>query len=158
MREHELCFIRTLRDKRTMLLVEVILFLNCANTRIWSFHFVCTCYFSFDILMDWTMDLVEHLKWVRKRNFFDEKSSANSFLFTMKIFYFLWRRLLLIYKFFYIEGWNSWNHFHCGINEKIVQQTADALVATGLAAAGYQYGKYFSLLRIYESFFFYHDQ
>ncbi|UJR16594.1 hypothetical protein I4U23_003494 [Adineta vaga] len=36
-------------------------------------------------------------------------------------------------------GWNSWNHFHCSINETTVRQTADAIVATGLAAAGYQY-------------------
>jgi hypothetical protein len=42
--------------------------------------------------------------------------------------------------FFTCKGWNSWNHFHCGINETIVRQTADAMVATGLAAAGYQYG------------------
>ncbi len=41
---------------------------------------------------------------------------------------------------FIIEGWNSWNHFGCNINEKLIQQTADAIVATGLAAAGYQYG------------------
>jgi hypothetical protein len=45
---------------------------------------------------------------------------------------------------FSIEGWNSWNHFHCGINENVVRQTADAIVATGLAAAGYQYGMLFS--------------
>ncbi|CAF1411784.1 unnamed protein product [Adineta steineri] len=36
-------------------------------------------------------------------------------------------------------GWNSWNHFGCNINEKLIQQTADAIVATGLAAAGYEY-------------------
>ncbi|CAF3165202.1 unnamed protein product, partial [Rotaria sp. Silwood2] len=36
-------------------------------------------------------------------------------------------------------GWNSWNHFHCNINEKLIQQTADAIVATGLAVAGYEY-------------------
>jgi len=42
-------------------------------------------------------------------------------------------------------GWNSWNHFHCNINEKLIQQTADAIVATGLAAAGYQYGLFDSL-------------
>ncbi|CAF3937230.1 unnamed protein product, partial [Rotaria sp. Silwood1] len=36
-------------------------------------------------------------------------------------------------------GWNSWNHFHCNINEKLIQQTADAIVATGLAAVGYEY-------------------
>ncbi|CAF3629765.1 unnamed protein product [Rotaria sp. Silwood1] len=36
-------------------------------------------------------------------------------------------------------GWNSWNHFHCNINEKLLQQTADAIVAAGLAAVGYEY-------------------
>ncbi|XP_057962139.1 alpha-galactosidase-like [Malania oleifera] len=36
-------------------------------------------------------------------------------------------------------GWNSWNHFHCNINETIIRQTADALVSTGLAKLGYQY-------------------
>ncbi|CAF0941120.1 unnamed protein product [Adineta ricciae] len=36
-------------------------------------------------------------------------------------------------------GWNSWNHFHCSVNETVARQTADALVQTGLAAAGYQY-------------------
>ena len=40
----------------------------------------------------------------------------------------------------WISGWNSWNHFHRNISEKLIQQTADALVSTGLAAAGYQYG------------------
>jgi hypothetical protein len=39
-----------------------------------------------------------------------------------------------------IIGWNSWNHFHCNLNEKLIQQTADAIVATGLAAVGYEYG------------------
>ncbi|CAN6197647.1 unnamed protein product [Urochloa humidicola] len=36
-------------------------------------------------------------------------------------------------------GWNSWNHFQCDINETVVRSTADALVATGLAKAGYTY-------------------
>ncbi|KAK2644130.1 hypothetical protein Ddye_019325 [Dipteronia dyeriana] len=36
-------------------------------------------------------------------------------------------------------GWNSWNHYQCNIDEKIVQRTADALVSTGLAAVGYKY-------------------
>lgn len=36
-------------------------------------------------------------------------------------------------------GWNSWNHFQCNIDEKLVKQTANALVATGLAKAGYRY-------------------
>lgn len=36
-------------------------------------------------------------------------------------------------------GWNSWNHFGCTIDEKIIKQTADALVSTGLAKLGYNY-------------------
>ncbi|CAF0788486.1 unnamed protein product [Rotaria sp. Silwood1] len=36
-------------------------------------------------------------------------------------------------------GWNSWNHFGCNINEAIIRSTADALVSTGLAQAGYTY-------------------
>ncbi|XP_047093378.1 alpha-galactosidase-like isoform X1 [Lolium rigidum] len=36
-------------------------------------------------------------------------------------------------------GWNSWNHFYCGVNENIIRETADALVNTGLAKLGYQY-------------------
>jgi len=36
-------------------------------------------------------------------------------------------------------GWNSWNHFGCGINETIVFETADAMVSTGLAEQGYTY-------------------
>ena len=36
-------------------------------------------------------------------------------------------------------GWNSWNHFHCNINETLIRQTADLMVSTGLAAKGYRY-------------------
>ncbi|OEL20925.1 Alpha-galactosidase [Dichanthelium oligosanthes] len=36
-------------------------------------------------------------------------------------------------------GWNSWNHFGCGINEDLIKQTADALVNTGLAKLGFEY-------------------
>jgi alpha-galactosidase len=36
-------------------------------------------------------------------------------------------------------GWNSWNKFHCNINEQLIKQTADLLVSTGLAAKGYKY-------------------
>lgn len=36
-------------------------------------------------------------------------------------------------------GWNSWNHFHCDIDEKVIRETADALVSTGLAKLGYKY-------------------
>ncbi|PON41249.1 Glycoside hydrolase [Parasponia andersonii] len=36
-------------------------------------------------------------------------------------------------------GWNSWNHFGCSIEEKLIRETADAMVSSGLAALGYQY-------------------
>ncbi|HXB94145.1 MAG TPA: glycoside hydrolase family 27 protein [Puia sp.] len=37
-------------------------------------------------------------------------------------------------------GWNSWNKFACdGINETVIRETADALVASGMQAAGYRY-------------------
>jgi alpha-galactosidase len=36
-------------------------------------------------------------------------------------------------------GWNSWNHFGCNIDEKVIRQTADALVSTGLSKLGYNY-------------------
>ncbi|WP_035647771.1 glycoside hydrolase family 27 protein [Flavobacterium sp. ASV13] len=36
-------------------------------------------------------------------------------------------------------GWNSWNTFGTDINEKLVKETADIMVSSGLAAAGYNY-------------------
>ncbi|KAF3781492.1 Alpha-galactosidase [Nymphaea thermarum] len=36
-------------------------------------------------------------------------------------------------------GWNSWNHFYCGINEDLIRQTADAMVHTGLSEVGYKF-------------------
>ncbi|HEY0944999.1 MAG TPA: glycoside hydrolase family 27 protein, partial [Opitutaceae bacterium] len=36
-------------------------------------------------------------------------------------------------------GWNSWNTFHNHINEKVVRETADAMVANGMRDAGYRY-------------------
>lgn len=36
-------------------------------------------------------------------------------------------------------GWNSWNHFGCGVTEQDVRSTADAFVATGMKDAGYEY-------------------
>jgi alpha-galactosidase len=36
-------------------------------------------------------------------------------------------------------GWNSWNKFGCGINDALVRATADAMVSSGMQAAGYQY-------------------
>jgi alpha-galactosidase len=36
-------------------------------------------------------------------------------------------------------GWNSWNRFECEINEQIVRDAADAMVASGMKDAGYEY-------------------
>ncbi|KAL2243800.1 UNVERIFIED_CONTAM: Alpha-galactosidase [Sesamum indicum] len=44
-------------------------------------------------------------------------------------------------------GWNSWNHFQCNIEEKLIRETADAMVSTGLAALGYEYINLDSLTR-----------
>lgn len=36
-------------------------------------------------------------------------------------------------------GWNSWNSFHQHINEKVVRETAEAMIASGMRDAGYVY-------------------
>ncbi|WP_084713795.1 NEW3 domain-containing protein [Streptacidiphilus rugosus] len=36
-------------------------------------------------------------------------------------------------------GWNDWNAFGCDVSEKLVEQTADKIVASGLKDAGYTY-------------------
>jgi alpha-galactosidase len=36
-------------------------------------------------------------------------------------------------------GWNSWNKFACNVNEKVVRDTADAMVSSGMRDAGYRY-------------------
>jgi alpha-galactosidase len=36
-------------------------------------------------------------------------------------------------------GWNSWHHFGCNVSETLVRETADAMVASGLREAGYEY-------------------
>ena len=36
-------------------------------------------------------------------------------------------------------GWNSWNHFGCKVSDTIVRAQADAMVRTGMKAAGYEY-------------------
>jgi len=36
-------------------------------------------------------------------------------------------------------GWNSWNKFACGINEKLIKDTIDTLVENGFVEAGYKY-------------------
>ena len=36
-------------------------------------------------------------------------------------------------------GWNSWNKFACDVSEQLIREIADAMVSSGLKAAGYQY-------------------
>ena len=36
-------------------------------------------------------------------------------------------------------GFNSWNHFRCNVNETVIKQTADVMVAQGLDKLGYKY-------------------
>ena len=36
-------------------------------------------------------------------------------------------------------GWNTWNKFAGRINEKLIRETADAMVSEGLLDAGYVY-------------------
>ena len=36
-------------------------------------------------------------------------------------------------------GWNSWNHFGRNVNDADVRAAADALVSSGMRAAGYVY-------------------
>ncbi len=36
-------------------------------------------------------------------------------------------------------GWNSWNKFGCNVNESMIKGMADAMVSSGMKAAGYQY-------------------
>ena len=36
-------------------------------------------------------------------------------------------------------GWNSWNKFGCNIDEDLIEQTADAMVSSGMRDAGYKY-------------------
>ena len=36
-------------------------------------------------------------------------------------------------------GWNSWNKFGCNVSEKLIKEMADAMVASGMADAGYEY-------------------
>ncbi|ETO33695.1 Melibiase family protein [Reticulomyxa filosa] len=36
-------------------------------------------------------------------------------------------------------GWNSWNGYHCGINQELIEQVIKSMVSTGLRDAGYKY-------------------
>lgn len=44
-------------------------------------------------------------------------------------------RLLIEWR----PGWNSWNTFKSSYNQSIIENTASALVSSGLAKAGYKY-------------------
>lgn len=57
----------------------------------------------------------------------------------------LWPALVSAQKFKELAltppmGWNSWNRFACDeINETVIRETADAMVASGMKDAGYEY-------------------
>ena len=36
-------------------------------------------------------------------------------------------------------GWNSWNAFHCDVNETDIMTAANEIVSLGLKDAGYEY-------------------
>ena len=36
-------------------------------------------------------------------------------------------------------GWNSWNKFGCNVSEELIKSMADAMAASGMKDAGYQY-------------------
>lgn len=36
-------------------------------------------------------------------------------------------------------GWNPWYSFRCRVDERLIRETADAMVSSGMAAAGYRY-------------------
>src|SRR5690348_3132434 len=36
-------------------------------------------------------------------------------------------------------GWNDWNTFGCNISDSLIRQAADAMVSSGMSAAGYKY-------------------
>lgn len=36
-------------------------------------------------------------------------------------------------------GWNSWNRYHCDVSAKLIEDTADAMVESGLRDVGYEY-------------------
>ena len=42
----------------------------------------------------------------------------------------------LTLKTSYTQGWNTWNSFHEEIEEKVVRESAEILISSGLAAAG----------------------
>ena len=58
-----------------------------------------------------------------------------SFIFLQNTFSQKWDGLALTPPM----GWNSWNTFAANISEALVKKTADAMISSGMKAAGYQY-------------------
>ena len=64
-------------------------------------------------------------------------------------------------------GWNHWNAFHCDVSERLIVAMADAMVESGMAAAGFKYlvrylrnsltrpSWHFSLVQYYFAFAYY---
>ena len=38
-----------------------------------------------------------------------------------------------------VPGWNAWDAFHCDVSERLVMAVADAMLDSGMAAAGYTF-------------------
>ena len=36
-------------------------------------------------------------------------------------------------------GFNDWNAFGCNVNARLIERSADAMISSGMAAAGYRY-------------------
>ena len=36
-------------------------------------------------------------------------------------------------------GWNTWNKFHCEINQTLIKKSIDEFIKSGLVEAGYKY-------------------
>lgn len=62
----------------------------------------------------------------------------------------VWSVTLLVYSLVFSQkfqglaltppmGWNSWNTFGCNVDEQLIREMADAMVASGMKDAGYQY-------------------
>lgn len=75
------------------------------------------------------MSTQQNHRWVRERNGFFQSSSL----------------LLLVHRISPTAadririGWNSWNTFKSAYNQTVIQNTAQSLISSGLAKAGYQY-------------------
>lgn len=62
----------------------------------------------------------------------------------LPLIFVLWSGALFAQKFAHLAptppmGWNSWNTFQTNINEQLVKDIADVMVASGMKEAGYRY-------------------